>query len=498
MQFGISESINHWAKYRKDKVAIYSNGNSITYNQFNSKINKLSKKIDEINPTTKRIGLALKSKIDLIVSIISVIRTGKSVVLLNVNLPDDPLKTNLVDTKLELLIHDNDFIKIKELCSDSNIESLNIHNYLNKEDKDIKYNSQDCKPDNEWGILFSSGTTGSPKGIERHHNSMVTEFLGWCLELNLSKRTVFYIGRPIYYTGGLVLALSTFIVGGSIVINDSKNDNDFDLILDDYKNTLENIEIEWAFFVPDQIKHFCSKVEEKKIKVKKNTENILIMGSPISGSEKTKANQILQANIIESWGNTESLGTITEADDLFVRPNSIGRPFITDELFIVDDNLKKLPPNSIGQIAGNEEAGFSKYSNKPTETERIKQKELIISDDYGYTDDDGYFYIKGREQEKIINNKGEIHWTFEIEEKIVNLPSINNCCIVFKGTHSGEGLCVAITVNNNIDKSSVIGNVSDLLNEYEMTFNSIKIVDNLPKLTSGKVDKISLVAVFNE
>ena len=45
--------------------------------------------------------------------------------------------------------------------------------------------------DDEWGILFSSGSTGVPKGIERNHNSIISELLGWCLELGLNKKTTF-------------------------------------------------------------------------------------------------------------------------------------------------------------------------------------------------------------------------------------------------------------------------------------------------------------------
>ena len=63
MQFGISESVSHWARYRNKKVAIYSYGEEITSFQLNSRINQLSKQINEINPQANRIGLAIKSKL---------------------------------------------------------------------------------------------------------------------------------------------------------------------------------------------------------------------------------------------------------------------------------------------------------------------------------------------------------------------------------------------------------------------------------------------------
>src|SRR5207248_99335 len=81
-------------------------------------------------------------------------------------------------------------------------------------------------PNDEWGIVFSSGTTGPSKAIERNHYSMVTEHLGWCLELQLRRRTPFYIGRPVFYTGGLVLALSTLTVCGCVIVDDFADNED--------------------------------------------------------------------------------------------------------------------------------------------------------------------------------------------------------------------------------------------------------------------------------
>ena len=68
------------------------------------------------------------------------------------------------------------------------------------------------------------------------------------------------------------------------------------------------------------------------------------MGAPISGNEKRAARVALRSNIVESWGNSESLGTITEPNDLDSRPDSVGRPFLTDELLVVDDSLQPCRP----------------------------------------------------------------------------------------------------------------------------------------------------------
>ena len=132
------------------------------------------------------------------------------------------------------------------------------------------------------------------------------------------------------------------------------------------------------------------------------SETILSMGASISGEEKIKASHVLRSKVVESWGNSESLGTITEPDDLQTRPNSIGRPFLTDELYVLIEDQKMAKPGETGRLAGSEVEGFLKYSKRPKETCLVKRSGMIISDDMGYTDTDGYFYILGRLQDCVV------------------------------------------------------------------------------------------------
>jgi acyl-coenzyme A synthetase/AMP-(fatty) acid ligase len=496
MQFGVSESVNHWGRYRKDHTAIISNGLSYSYKQLHDRVNIIARNIQIAFPDSKRVSLAIRSKMDLISTIIAVSGIRKSVVLININLSQDALKTNIQDTSTDLLIYDEFFESIGNLYSSLSVNTKRIEELIVDDESDFSFNSFDTEPEDEWGILFSSGTTGTPKGIERDQNSMITELLGWCLELNLSKETVFYVGRPIYYTGGLVLALSNFISGGTIVINDYQSDNDFNEIWEDYQNTLNVQTVNWAFFIPDQIRTFCSISNNLKSKIK-FSKKILIMGAPISGSEKREAFDTLKSDIVESWGNTESLGTITEPEDLFLRPDSIGRPFITDELYILGEDLTELSPNKIGRIAGNEEAGFIKYSNRPSETERIKQNKLILSDDLGYIDDEGFFYIKGRVQEKIeIGNK--TYYTSEIENEIIVINFISECSILFQGTSSGKGLCIAVTLSEEKSVIEIENAIKIVLENKGIEEFTLMDFHEFPRLTSGKIDKVKLLEMFDE
>ena len=343
MQFGVAESLAHWGKYRPHSVAVRHNGVVTTYGKLNSLVNSVAYHIVQANIPKERVGICTKSKLDFLVSLAGILRAGKSAVLLNMGLSDEALKVNIMDAEVTSFIRDDTYSeRIKTITKNLRIDHvLNIERIPENSlpDKAAMFSSRN--PEDEWGVLYSSGTTGIPKGIERDHNSMITELLGWCLELGLNRETTFYIGRPIYYTGGLVLLLSTFITGGCAILNDFKNDNDPNEIWADYQSVLSGLHVSWAFFVPEQIRVFTTIAEKMKTSPKA-ASGILVMGAPISGQEKVKANRLLVCEIVESWGNSESLGTITEPDDIRIRPDSIGRPFLTDELYIVDDNCNQI------------------------------------------------------------------------------------------------------------------------------------------------------------
>jgi long-chain acyl-CoA synthetase len=500
MQFGVSESIAHWGRYRPNAPAVYHNEQVTSFGELNALINGLCHKLQAKNIDAKRIAIAVDSKIQFLIALISILRIGKSAIVLNTGLSDEAIQTIIERTEASALIHDKYNNKIHELLSSTNSRKiLNISDVMRPDLLQASFNPPIIQQANdEWGVLFSSGTTGIPKGIERDHYSMVTELLGWCLELNINRHTKFYIGPPVFYTGGLVITLSTLLTGGSVFLNDYKDSNDSVEIWNDYQKVLASHQLLWAFFEPSMIRSFVKFAENlEKPPLKANT--LLIMGSYISGNEKIKANAVLQSNIVESWGNTESLGTITDPEDLAKRPNSVGRPFLTDELYIVDDDCSVLEPFQQGKIAGGQEAGFSRYSNLPNETGHIKQGNLIISEDAGYMDDRNYFYVLGREQDQIFI-EGKPVFLSEIESKLRQHDLVQECCVVVQSTDETNVKLMGVIVSNQTLEISEI-EALERLNAFllpDEQLAHIQFWKALPQVASGKINKDVVVQFINQ
>jgi acyl-coenzyme A synthetase/AMP-(fatty) acid ligase len=499
MQFGTSECLEHWARYHPSKTAVWFNGKGVSYRDFSLLVDRIAARVIEIPTTSGRIAIAANSKISTLLAIYGTIRAGKSAVLLNVGLSTETLRTNIMDASVDGILAASDCLSLVELLparspiySIDELIAADEHSVPKKESWPLRQGHQ------EWGVFFSSGTTGIPKAIERSHHSVVTELLGWVIELQLNRSTSFYIGRPIYYTGGAVLALSVLLTGGSLILNDYDRDLDFHQIWRDYQAACQRMAIDWAFFIPDQIRAFLTEAGANKPVNAART--LLLMGAPISGDEKVHARNVLGSGIVESWGNSESLGTITEPEDVIIRPNSIGRPFLSDYMCVVDETGQPVGEGELGRLSGGVEAGFEKYANRPRDTDRAKQGGLIVSEDIGYVDRDGYFYVKGRVQESVVVGT-KTYFVTELEAAVREIRGVKECIVAAKpGDIVAFGAILALS--DGVEELGVRRNVQqalkDAIGSSDVVIHDPLIVEAIPRLPSGKVDRLrSFETIFD-
>ena len=445
--------------------------------------------VESIAVGQPRVAVAFHSKIDLLAGILGVLRTGRSVVLLNAGLSSDVLRVNLQDTAVQSVLHDG---SVSQLSVIDNLAPP-VLSVTDSGDHSVVTSIVQRSPDDEWGVLFSSGTTGVPKGIERSHESMVTEFIGWCLELGLTRATRFYIGRPIYYTGGLVLALATLLVGGTTVLNDYERDDSFDESWRDFQETLSESVIDHAFFIPDQLRRFLKLHAAADL----TAQTILTMGAPITGAEKQAIATRFGCKVVESWGNSESLGTITDPEDVDLRPDSIGRPFLTDEMWVVNDEYRPVPAHELGRLAGSETAGFLKYSNRPQETELAKHNEMIISEDIGYVDEQGFFYVRGRSQDCVTLSDGSTIFVQSVERQLRGLPNIQDCCVLVGSPDGMVKFYVALVPTKNSNVPMSFDEMRQQLDERIASNVEFRVYETLPRLPAGKIDRTAILKTFD-
>lgn len=472
MRMNISEAVRTWAQRKGDELAI-SGTHNMTYYKLDSIAEIYARQIfNQTPPAHQKIAIITDDNIHFICYLLGIIRSGNIFVLINPKLSDTQINKSLETIHCEFYISDYPERKLSASqinVSEKNTEVLNemisIHNTIG-----VVENA---------GVIFSSGTTGDPKAIMRNNFSLLSEIFQWIIELRLQRETTFLVPRPLYYTGGFILMCATLFSGGRVDLLD-------DISTHSVLNYTQKETNDWAFIVPSVIRE----INECKTDAKM-AKNVLTMGSPIYHSEKMQFYQKFRCNLIEVWGNSEGLGTITEPSDLFEHPFSIGKPFFTDYLDIASSENKKE-----GVIFGISDNEFSEYIEKPELTSEVLKDGFIFSEDIGYQDDNGYFYLTGRAKDIIVINGIKVFPT-DIEKILMQENGVVDCSIIgFREQNGNEVVSAVLVVKNGIKAEEVISKTNNILAPHERIKKHI-VLESIPRNHGGKVEKEIILNYLN-
>lgn len=485
MRLDLSEAIRHWGKYRPSNLAIGGDA-LITYRDLNLEINKLAAQIISNIGQNKQIAIISKSKIDFIIMLAAIIRTHNRFALVNPSLADIQIEKCLLASRCDAYIYnetkniDKQIVSLLYTHEDKNSSNLNICEI---------YPERYFKPDDPAGVIFTSGTTGSPKGLVRTSYSFLSEAILWMIELELNQKTSFLIPRVLYNTTGFVLMYATLFAGGRVDLFDNPTT----------QTILQYLSVEpcsWALIVPSTIREILNMFSESE-SFKLN--NVITMGEHISADDKILFSKRFKCNLIEVWGNSEGLGTITDTEDLKLRPKSVGRPFFTDSVEIMKDR-SIAQPEVIGKVCGYSDNEFSEYINNASLTQETIVGGLIVSSDLGYEDNEGYLYILSRSDDVIMVDGLNVY-PKDIEYIIRQDDRIRDCVVIGKKDSLGNSKPIAIVELKEtiqvFNEAEMITKVNSQLAPHEYIYHIMEI-GKIPRNDGEKVDYKRLLQVIKE
>ena len=481
LHLSLHEAIQHWSKYYPQKPAIIGDKNSISYRELQCGITKCRALVSDLRLGRQSpIGILVADKSKFIAAICATLAEGHAPALVNLSLEPQILKSMILDAGCNALLVDAETENPAKTQLD-HIPKVSVPNFGGN---DCKIN---CHPpveerlvDDVWGIIYSSGTTGTPKGIIRSDLSVLTELVGWCLELPITRDSIAFIGRPVYYTGGLVLTAATLLVGGSVILPNLWS-------VEGYRSFMATNVVDFAFLIPDQVRELVQHRQKDAIPWA-SPRRILTMGAPMPEDLKQSVLEVLQCEYIESWGNSEGLGTITSEHDARLRPSSIGRPFLSDDLFAVDDYATLLPTGTIGRIAGRADSVLTRYQNREDLDRALIHDQMVISEDLGYVGNDGYLYLVGRVNQRIVRNGDPIFGT-DIENTIIGINNVHEVAVIgVSDPLEGEVPIAVVALKPGASKDpEILSRINSKLLPQQRLAN-VYFLSDLPRNAAGKVD----------
>ncbi len=345
--------------------------------------------------------------------------------------------------------------------------------------------------DDRCNVIYSSGTTGKPKGIVHSHGARV----GFASELAIGLR---FHGqcRALVTTapssnGAWVVMLPTILVGGTTLVMGA-----FDT--ESFFNMMKTHQPTHVFMVPTQARALLSDPAHKKAKFKK-LECIVTAGAPMPDVIKNQIREISGEKLYELWGFTESVGTIISPAEMIKRPNSVGRAWVGCELKIIDDDGNDITGNGIGEVVGRTVSMMEGYLNRPDENYDIIWKDkkghlFLRTGDIGEIDDEGYLTLRGRAKDMIISGGLNI-FPVDIESKLLSHEAVQDASVIgVEDEKWGETPVAFVILKKGIPykKDVLMAWLNEQLAKYQRISDLVIKKEDFPRNALGKVLKASL------
>jgi len=421
----VNSLIDRNAQQCPDKTYLFYQDQQITYKELHRKVNQVAAALRKRGVKKgDRIGLYLRNSPYFIYSWFAINRIGAVIVPINTSYLVNETSFILENSEAMGLIAEDDVIetivkpvlkrcpKIKLVISTGNSsESIAIaYNKLFEDSEEIEYEIQD--EEKLASILYTSGTTGNPKGVMCPHRYYKNLGLSVYEGLELTEDDRLLTVLPLFHMNAQTLAtMGSLISQSSLVLLDNFSASRFWSDVKQYGATI--------FFYLGSILPVLLKLpitDEEKI----NNVRIAV-GAQANPNRFDEYESRWDLKIVELYGMTEGIGTINPLNRRKV--SSCGKPFLNLKLKIVNEDDEEVAPHKVGQIVMKGPTAALGYWNDEANTKETFKDGWVYTGDMGYVDEEGYLYFVDR-QKDIIRRSGENISSAEIESVLMSHPAI--------------------------------------------------------------------------
>ncbi len=358
-----------------------------------------------------------------------------------------------------------------------------------------KYKAVDQDPDEPAVLLYTSGTTGKPKGVIITHRNFIVQCRDNVRELlALTDKDTLIGVLPLFHVYGLANGLISSIYFGCA----------FSLIPQySPQALLENISKVKATIliaIPTMYMHVVQLVRMRKSLIPKTLRYSVSGGAPLPHNTMKEFEETFDTQISEGYGLTETTSSVcVNLSGEGYKPGSIGRPASQVEMKVFDDDGNELPRGEIGEIVIRAGVVTPGYWNLPGETEELLQGGWLHTGDLGYQDEDGYFFITDRKKDLIVRGGFNIS-PREIEELLYTHPKIKDAAVLAVADKREREAVKAFVVPEDdaeLTEREVLEFCGQNLSSYKVP-KIVELCASVPKSATGKVLKKELVEGYKD
>jgi len=347
-------------------------------------------------------------------------------------------------------------------------------------------------------LVYTSGTTGRPKGAARSQRGdlALAQNQAEVMDVRINGRVL--VMMPMFHAGGISMMLSEFWHAGCVVLH-----RKFDAR--EVLRTIERERVVTVHMAPTIVQQVLDLPDIRDYDLS-SLETILYAAAPMPVAVLRRGVELLGPIFVNSWGMTETSGTVLprhlhklegNEDDLR-RLGSIGQAMAYCDIRIVDDHEQDCPDGTPGEIWIRSPANLAYYWNNNAATLDALRDGWLRTGDMAWRDEQGFLYLVDRKKDMIISG-GENIYCQEVEQALMFHPQVGDAAVIGVAHEKwGETVKAIVVLKDGAELTA------DELIEYSGTRiarykrpTSVDFVAELPRLPSGKVNKIALRQLFS-
>jgi acyl-CoA synthetase (AMP-forming)/AMP-acid ligase II len=341
-------------------------------------------------------------------------------------------------------------------------------------------------------IVYSSGTTGEPKGIVLTHYVRAMYCTLYGAAWRMTPESVSLHAGSLVFNGAFMTLLPSFFLGGKYILH-----RQFDAAA--VVETIERERVTHMVLVPSQIVSLLDYPGLSADRLR-SLEAVISLGATLHLPHKQRLAALLPGKFYEMYGLAEGFMTILDKSDPVEKLGSVGCPPPFFEMRIVAEDGADVPAGSIGEIVGRGPIMMTGYYRRPDLTAKAIVDGWLYSGDMGYVDEDGYLYLADRKKD-MIKSGGVNVYPSDIEQIIVANPAVAEAA-VFGVPHRKWGECPVAAVVLAATASITTDELKDWINSHVAAkfqrVTDVIVLDALPRNAAGKTVKRALLADYLE
>lgn len=488
------------------KVALMLEGdNQWTYEQLNEKTIRYANQLRRMGiKRGDRVGILLYNSLEYFALYFAIAKLGSIAVRLNFRLTSVELQYAINDSGLKILcLHSSLAERIELIRNEVTIEHYICLRDDEKplpqwtfawdvlEEGEMQHIEKTINLDDPVMLMYTSGTTGSPKGAIWTHNNTFWFSAMQVMKWGFTGKEKSLTTGPLYHVGAMEdIALPTLLVGGTVMITKSKG---FDM-----KRTLNNMEeneITDVFLFPFMIYEWLQLDDFEAFNLD-SLKRIYTGGDAVLPWAIERINEFYpHIELIQVYGLTEGTPIAASLDgkDNLTKNHTVGKPMPMTEIKIINSSGEEASINEVGEIVTRSPAVSKGYWGNPEETAETFSNGWCKTGDLGQIDEDGYLIISGRKKD-MIRSGGENIYAAELEDVLFRHDAIQDVAIIgIPHPEFIETVCAVVVKKDGytLTERDVIGFSQQYLASFKRP-RKVVFVDELPRTASGKVQKFIL------